>query len=59
MESVTWKQWCEIKKARDKAIEEEAKQLTIKKCSCGIWYSYKESIQLDPGMCGECRYGSE
>jgi hypothetical protein len=59
MQTVTWKDWCEIKKSRDREIEEESKKLTLKVCRCGNLYSYKEEYQLDPGKCGVCRYGDE
>ncbi len=57
MQTVTWSEWCQIKKQRDRDIEQQADKLTMKKCSCGQLYSFDDSYQQDPHRCSYCRNG--
>jgi len=59
MQEVTWNEWCQIKKQREKELEESSKHLSVGKCSCGNFYSWNTERDLDPGKCIECRFGGE
>ena len=53
---VSVKDWFEIKKARDQGIEEWAKEVKVKRCSCGNPYSYGYyPVEENPGSCQNCR----
>ncbi len=55
MQEISWKEWCDVKRNRDKTNQELAKSLKICRCKCGKIYSFNPSWQLDPEECAECR----
>jgi hypothetical protein len=56
LSEVSMKDWFDIKKSRDRGIEEWSKGVQIKRCSCGNAYSYGYyPVENDPGACQNCR----
>jgi len=58
MREITVREWFDIKKQRDRDIQEHFSKLTIRPCpNCpdGNMYSFDASWQKDPGMCASCR----
>jgi hypothetical protein len=56
VEEVTLKEWFDLKKRRDEQINEWAKDVKVKRCSCGNAYSYGYyPVWDDPGACQGCR----
>lgn len=56
IEEVSLKDWFEMKKQRDRNIDEAIKGIKVKRCACGNAYSYGYNpVWEDPGECQSCR----